>query len=207
MDSTTALPYTVEPMRLIDLDEVMHIERLTFSAPWSERAYRYEITQNEYSTMVVARAVLRGNGWSMRLLQRFGLVEPGPVLGYAGFWLLVDEMHVSTIAVHPEWRGQGLGELLLISLLDRGAARNAHKATLEVRVSNLTAQALYRKLGFTIVARIARYYSDNNEDAFIMATPPLGSPGFQANLRQCRIRLLTRLQGQSERTGKESKVV
>jgi len=215
MDSTTALSYSVEPMKLSDLDQVMQIERLAFSAPWSERAYRYEVTQNEHSTMVVVRpalryhrgSALRSDGWSMRFLQRLGLLEPAPIQGYAGSWLLVDEVHVSTIAVHPEWRGRGLGELLLISLLDRGAELEARQATLEVRVSNLTAQALYQKLGFEIVSRQRRYYSDNNEDAYIMVTSPFETTEFQANLRQCRSRLYARLQNQLEKTGKESKVV
>jgi ribosomal-protein-alanine N-acetyltransferase len=144
MDNAIALSYTVEPMRLSDLEQVMQIERLVFSAPWSERAYRYEVTQNEHSTMVVVRPSQHGAGRPMRFLQRLGFVEPCPVLGYAGCWLLVDEIHISTIAVHPEWRGRGLGELLLVSLLDRGIELEARQATLEVRVSNLTAQALYR---------------------------------------------------------------
>ena len=206
MDNAIALSYTVEPMKLSDLDQVMRIERLVFSAPWSERAYRYEVTQNEHSTMVVVRPAQYGAGRPMRFLLRLGFFEPPPVLGYAGCWLLVDEIHISTIAVHPEWRGRGLGELLLISLLDRGIELEARQATLEVRASNLTAQALYRKLGFETVSWQRRYYSDNNEDAYVMATPPFATTGFQANLRQCRSQLYARL-NQLERTGKESKIV
>ena len=215
MDNATALPYTVEPMQLSDLEQVIQIERLSFSAPWSERAYRFEITQNDHSTLLVVRPALawrhgpalHKDGWSVRLLQHLGFVEPAPILGYAGAWLLVDEIHVSTIAVHPQRRGRGLGELLLISLLDRGADLEARLATLEVRVSNLSAQALYHKLGFEIVSRQRRYYSDNNEDAYIMATPSFETTGFQTNLEQCRSRLYARLQGQLEKTGKEPSVV
>jgi len=184
------LPYVVEPMALADLDQVMEIERASFSAPWPARAYRYEITENRHSTMLVVRAA---GGWPTRWLGRLRLGRPRPVLGYAGFWLLVDEAHIATIAVHPQWRRRGLGELLLLSLLDRGPRLGARRATLEVRVSNLAAQGLYSKYGFEIAARQKRYYSDNNEDAYLMATPPFDTPAFQANLDRRRSELYARL--------------
>ena len=184
------LPYVVEPMVLSDLDQVMEIERMVFSAPWSRRAYHYEISENEYSTMLVVRPRSRFDGGFRRLLQH--LKKPGRVLGYAGMWLLVDELHISTIAVHPQWRARGLGELLLISLLDRAPVLGADRATLEVRVSNLVAQRLYQKYGFEVVSRQSRYYADNNEDAFIMVTPPFDAASFQENLRQCRAKLAER---------------
>jgi len=106
---------------------------------------------------------------------------------------LVDEAHVCTIAVHPNWRGRGLGELLLISLLDRAIELGARVATLEVRVSNQVAQELYNKYIFQIVSRRKRYYSDN-EDAYIMTTPPFDTPEFQMNLSNHRARLYARLQ-------------
>jgi ribosomal-protein-alanine N-acetyltransferase len=190
------LPYAVELMALADLDQVMAIEWVAFSAPWSMRAYRYEIAENENSTMLVVRPALRSSGQFIQLLQHLKLMKPGPVLGYAGFWLLVDDIHISTIAVHPLWRGRGLGELLLISLLEHGAQQLGRRATLEVRVSNLAAQGLYHKYGFEIVSRQDRYYADNNEDAYIMATPPFETRGFQASLYQCRTRLYRRLQAE-----------
>lgn len=185
--------FIVQPMTLADLDQVMAIEHLSFSAPWSRRAYEYEITQNEYSTMLVARAAPALKGRMPGLLHWLGICRRGPALGYAGAWLLVDEIHLSTIAVHPEWRGRGLGELLLITVLERGAQQGARRATLEVRVSNSAAQGLYRKYGFETVASQRRYYADNNEDAYIMATPGFESIEFQTNLRQRRDDLLARL--------------
>lgn len=185
------LPYVVEPMTLADLDQVMEIERIAFSAPWSQRAYRYEVAENEFSTMLVVRPRRRFDGGFARFLKQ--LKKPGPVLGYAGMWLLVDELHISTIAVHPRWRGKGLGELLLISLLERGPALGACRATLEVRVSNSVAQQLYQKYGFEMISRQARYYADNNEDAYIMVTPLFDMASFQANLRRCRARLNERI--------------
>lgn len=186
-------PFIVEPMTLADLDQVMAIEMLSFSAPWSRRAYEYEITRNKHSTMLVVRTTPLLQGRLRWLQHRLGMAKRGPALGYAGAWLLVDEIHLSTIAVHPQWRGRGLGELLLSTVLERGAEQGARRATLEVRVSNSAAQGLYHKYGFETVASQKRYYADNNEDAYIMATPLFETPEFQANLRRCRDGLLVHL--------------
>jgi len=179
-------------MTLSDLPQVMVIEQVSFSAPWSARAYRYEITENSHSTMLVVRSQSGSRGGFSRWLSRLKLAQAAPVLGYAGFWLLVDDAHIATIAVHPAWRGRGLGDLLLLSILERGARRGARRATLEVRVSNQVAHSLYHKHGFEIASLRRRYYADNNEDAYLMATPPFETPEFQANLERCRARLLAR---------------
>jgi ribosomal-protein-alanine N-acetyltransferase len=192
------LPYLVEPMAPADVAQVMEIEQVVFPAPWSARAYHYEITENEFSTMLVLRPAFRLV--PQRLLHRVGLLEPNPVVGYAGFWLLVDEAHICTIAVAPEWQGRGLGELLLISLLDSGQESGAIRATLEVRASNQVAQELYHKYRFRIVGRRRRYYTDNNEDAYIMTTPTFESPEFQQNLDRCRHRLVARLRAEANDT-------
>jgi ribosomal-protein-alanine N-acetyltransferase len=183
------LPYLVEPMTLDDIGQVMKIERMVFPAPWSERAYRYEITKNDHSTMLVVRPAGAPRRSVEHLRHRLGLARPAPLLGYAGFWLLVDEAHICTIAVHPQWQGRGLGELLLVSLFEQGMLLGAQRATLEVRVSNSTALKLYLKYDFEIVSRRKRYYTDNNEDAYIMTTPPFETASFQANL-DCRLRQL-----------------
>jgi ribosomal-protein-alanine N-acetyltransferase len=187
------LPYTVEPMTLADIDQVMEIERASFPLPWSARAYRYEIAENQHSTMLVVRPAVGTGGPFARLALHLGLITPHPLLGYAGFWLLVDEAHIFTIAVHPEWRGQGLGELLLFSLLEHGMKVGGLRATLEVRVSNRVALELYHKYGFELVSRRKRYYSDNNEDAYIMTTPPFETREFQTNLDRRRNELCARL--------------
>jgi ribosomal-protein-alanine N-acetyltransferase len=187
-------PFTVEPMTLDDIDQVMEIEQIVFPAPWSARAYQYEITKNDHSTMLVVRAAGTSKGRLGHLKYRLGLGTPSPVLGYAGLWLLVDETHICTIAVHPRWQGLGLGELLLVSLLDESMRLGALCATLEVRVSNNAAQALYLKYGFEIVSIRKRYYTDNNEDAYIMTTPSFDTAGFQKNLDSHRHQLHARLQ-------------
>ena len=184
--------FSVEPMTLADLDQVMEIEQVSFPTPWSVRAYRYELTRNEHSALLVVREASDIGSWRGRLLRHLRLLKPRRVLGYAGCWLLVDECHVSTIAVHPDWRGQGLGELLLVSLMEKGMQLGALRATLEVRISNLAAQSLYHKCGFDIVSLRRKYYADN-EDAYIMVTPHFESPEFQAKLLECQQRLEGRL--------------
>ena len=199
-------PYVVEPMTLDDIDQVMEIEKVSFSAPWSARAYHYEITQNDHSTMLVVRPARVPTSLLAHLRRRLKLGAPEPLLGYAGLWLLVDEAHICTIAVHPQWRGQGLGELLLTSLLVEGRLLGANRATLEVRVSNDAALELYLKYGFQIVSRRKRYYTNNNEDAYIMTTPPFETAGFQANLDRHLQQLHARLGGGVAGTGPQSRV-
>jgi len=106
---------------------------------------------------------------------------------------MVDEAHVTTIGVHPDHRGQGAGELLFLGLADLAAELNALRVTLEVRVSNAGAQALYRKFGLDIAGLRRRYYSDNGEDAYIMWSEPVASPQFQHRLAKVRAQLAERL--------------
>lgn len=113
--------------------------------------------------------------------------------GYAGLWLMVDEGHVTTIGIHPDHRGQGAGELLFLGLTDIAREMRAHRITLEVRVSNLLAQALYRKYGLEITGVRRRYYSDNNEDAYIMWSEPIDSPQFNTRIAGLRKKLTNRL--------------
>ncbi len=115
------------------------------------------------------------------------------VVGYAGLWLMVDEAHVTSIAVSPGYRGLGVGELLFLALMDLSREIGAQYMTLEVRVSNSLAQNLYRKYGFKETGVRRRYYSDNNEDALIMWSDPLESPGFLHMVEEHRRALKDRL--------------
>ncbi len=126
MSGYANLPCTIEDMQIHDIDEVMGIEHRSFSSPWSVRAYRYELTGNRCSRFLVVRQSLPGGGVakdSPNSLNRFPRTSPravnSPVLGYGGFWLLVNDAHISTLAVAPGWRRLGLGELLVIGLLER----------------------------------------------------------------------------------------
>ena len=116
-----------------------------------------------------------------------------PIVGYAGLWLMVDEGHVTTIGVHPDHRGKGAGELLFLGLVDIAAEMKAARVTLEVRVSNQPAQALYRKYGLEVAGVRKRYYSDNGEDAYIMWSEPVTAPHFQERIRRLREDLAARL--------------
>ncbi|HSB90927.1 MAG TPA: ribosomal protein S18-alanine N-acetyltransferase [Anaerolineales bacterium] len=148
----------VRPMTLADVPDVAAIDRLSFSLPWPERSYRYELTENPAARLLVAEMPA-----SPRLR----------VVGYVGLWLLVDEAHISTIAVHPAERGRGIGETLLLAALDLAARIGAELATLEVRASNAAAQNLYRKHGFEVVGSRPGYYKDNREDAVLMTLSQL----------------------------------
>jgi [ribosomal protein S18]-alanine N-acetyltransferase len=122
-----------------------------------------------------------------------------PLIGYAGLWLMVDEAHVTTIGVNPEYRGQGVGELLFLGLVDIAREMKAERMTLEVRVSNASAQALYRKYGLEVAGMRKRYYSDNGEDAYIMWSEPIASPQFEERITQLRQELAARLQQSYDR--------
>ncbi|HEX7594235.1 MAG TPA: ribosomal protein S18-alanine N-acetyltransferase [Anaerolineae bacterium] len=204
------LTYHVEPMTSQDLDSVMEIEHEAFSAPWSTRAYEYELHYNEMAHYYVARPhngkgepiaapIPTPSSWWQRLLRRDRELTPPPVaaspgiVGYGGFWLMVDEAHISTIAAHRAWRRRGIGELLLAALIDRAAEIDARVVTLEVRVSNLNAQALYRKYGFEVTGKRIRYYSDNGEDALIMSTSSITTAEYQRRLQELQSPLYARL--------------
>jgi ribosomal-protein-alanine N-acetyltransferase len=148
----------IRPMTVADIGEVIVIDRLSFPVAWPERSYRYELTENPAAYLLVAE---RHASPRSRLV------------GYIGLWLLVDEAHISTIAVHPTDRGQGIGRALLLAGLEWAARKGAELATLEVRASNEAARRLYRKHGFEVVGRRPGYYKDNQEDAVLMTLSSL----------------------------------
>src|SRR6185503_5587408 len=157
-------------MNLDDLPAVHAIERASFFVPWPDDAYRNELRANRLASYVVARA-------------------GDDVIGFAGLWVMVDEAHVTTFAVDPRWRRRGVGERLLLALLELSVARHAREATLEVRLSNVPARRLYEKYGFRPVGIRPRYYSDNGEDALIMTTEALASPAMRERVERLRAAL------------------
>jgi [ribosomal protein S18]-alanine N-acetyltransferase len=211
MPDYAALPFVVEPMLASDVDEVMVIERLAFAgAPWTASAYRHELARNEMARYFVVRerhaplpngARKRGRPLWQSLLPRktqsAGAPALPPILAYGGFWLMVDEAHISTIATAPAWRRKYLGELLLVAMLERAKTLGALQVTLEVRISNTTAQSLYRKYRFKEEGHRRRYYSDNGEDALIMTTDRIDRPEFQEALEQRKRQLWARLGDQN----------
>ena len=164
------LRVVVEPMRLEDVEEVHEIERLSFRTPWPAYAFEQELRGNQLARYLVARTDDR-------------------VVGFAGIWMMVDEAHITTFGVHPEWRRQAIGRQLLLNLAEVSIALGARRMTLEVRESNVVAQALYRAFGFDTVGRRRAYYTDDGEDALVMTTPELTEPAIQSILRAERERL------------------
>ncbi len=140
---------TIRPMAAADIPAVQTIDRLAFPVPWPPSAYDHELHHSPHSRLWVAE-------------------KEGRVVGFAVLWLILDEAHIATIAVHPDFRRQGIARRLLETLLAAARAAGARLATLEVRASNHAAQALYRGFGFQVVGRRPKYYTDNREDALIM---------------------------------------
>src|SRR3990172_2596343 len=131
---------TLRSMRMDDVPEVVKIDRMAFSTPWSAQSYAYEISESNYSYMVVLEhaGAVPAKGWR-RWWNRFnggedGLIMHRHLVGYGGLWSIADEAHVSTIATHPDWRGQGFGELLLAAMVERSINLGAAYIVLEVRV-------------------------------------------------------------------------
>ncbi|GGA27576.1 ribosomal protein S18-alanine N-acetyltransferase [Paenibacillus physcomitrellae] len=137
------------PMLMDDIPDIMIIEHESFTLPWSSDAFRNELTHNQFARYLV-------------------MERNGAPIGYAGMWTVLDEAHITNIAVRTAHRGQHLGELLLRQLMTYAWELGMIRMTLEVRVSNNVAQSLYEKLGFRGIGMRKGYYSDNGEDALIM---------------------------------------
>lgn len=136
-------------MKLEDLDEVLHIEERTFSTPWSRNSFEMEITDNLLSTYIVAE------------------VE-GKIVAYAGMWIIIDEGHITNLAVDERYKGKSIGNYLLVGLIKQCVNNNIYRMTLEVRKSNDVAINLYKKHGFTEQGIRKNYYADEKEDAIVM---------------------------------------
>ncbi|MTI71977.1 MAG: ribosomal-protein-alanine N-acetyltransferase [Firmicutes bacterium] len=139
----------VRDMKEIDIDSVLEIEKLSFSTPWSKKSFKMEINGNKLSRYIVA-------------------TNNEKVVGYAGVWLIVDEGHITNIAVHPNKRKKGIGNILLEALIDICKKKDMDRMTLEVREKNFIAHELYKKYGFKDCGKRPGYYADTKEDAIIM---------------------------------------
>jgi len=139
----------ISRLTLEDIDDLMVVEKLSFTIPWSKEAFVEEVTNNKFARYIVAKV-------------------NGKAIGYAGLWKIFDEGHITNVAVHPEYRRNGVGYMLVKSLIDLAQEENITRMTLEVRKSNIPAQNLYAKFGFKIEGFRKEYYADNREDAIIM---------------------------------------
>ncbi|MGD6879564.1 ribosomal protein S18-alanine N-acetyltransferase [Bacillus infantis] len=143
------MSYSFRFMAEEDIDQVLVIEHKSFTLPWSRDAFINELTKNQFAVYLV-------------------LEDDGAVIGYCGAWIVVDEAHVTNIAVLPEYRGKKLGEALMKKMMEAAKELGAVTMTLEARVTNIAAQSLYRKLGFQNGGIRKNYYTDNQEDAIVM---------------------------------------
>ena len=143
-------PVAIEPMTVADLPRVLAIERMSFTSPWSEASFRYEIEDNPSAWNLVGRA-------------------DGGVVAFACAYIVADELMINDLAVDSSVRRRGLGSALLRHLIDGARTRGCRRATLEVRPSNAPARALYEAFGFDVVGRRGGYYADTGEDALLLA--------------------------------------
>jgi ribosomal-protein-alanine N-acetyltransferase len=132
-----------------DIPAVSELDQISFSLPWPERSFRFEVTSNNAARCWVAEL-------------------DGRIVGMIIGWLFVDEIHIANVATHPDFRRQGIAQKLLTYALRYTADEGAVTSFLEVRESNLAAQAMYRKFGYENTGRRKRYYKDNDEDAILM---------------------------------------
>jgi len=160
MESSDAV---VRRMTLMDIEAVHCIETDSFSTPWSRGAFEDELTENKLARYLVAES-------------------SGEIVAYAGAWMVLDECHITNIAVRHDKRGKGYGRLVTQKLIQYATNLGASFVTLEVRRTNLTAQSLYKSLGFLQVGCRRRYYEDNGEDAILMACQTL--PPIDPNFRE-----------------------
>lgn len=150
---------SIRRMEEEDVPAAAEIDRLSFSLPWSEHAFRHEIAANK-----------NGRAW---VAEKETAPGEKTVIGVVVIWLVLDEAHIGTIAVHPDHRHEGVGKTILLQALKAAADEGASLVYLEVRRSNLPAIQLYREIGFQIVGERKKYYQDNGEDALLMTLTDL----------------------------------
>ena len=146
------MEFRLRPMLIEDIPQIVEIEKKSFPTPWSPYAFTCEIRDNEFAYYLVVTAI----------------EDEKKVFGYGGMWIIVDEAHVTNIAISPDSRGKALGEFLMNGLIALAYTKRVSRMTLEVRVSNKTAQRLYEKMGFKSAGVRPGYYVDTDEDAIIM---------------------------------------
>jgi ribosomal-protein-alanine N-acetyltransferase len=202
--------YSIRPMAKEDIGQVNEIDREAFPTQWPPPNYNQEM-KNKIAHYLVAydnTKILSGSppvhekqpnktSWLFPWKKHALAIEIPPpeyyIVGFAGIWMLTDEAHITNLAVRGEYRRKGLGELLLIALIDLADELKARFMTLEVRASNLVAQSLYSKNGFVEMGVRRGYYIDNREDAIIMSTDALSSPAFKEHIGQLREALKKKL--------------
>ncbi|BAY07525.1 ribosomal protein S18-alanine N-acetyltransferase [Calothrix sp. NIES-2098] len=175
-----SLDLKIQPLTSEDLGAVLELDKACFGGLWTLEGYQRELDSPNSD-----------------LLGLFSPVSSLSLLGMGCFWSILEEAHITILAVHPQYHCQGLGQALLYSLLKTASDRGLERATLEVRASNLAAISLYQKFGFKTAGRRRRYYKDNDEDALILWMSDLQQPHFQATLRSWQTMVSDRLKKSS----------
>ena len=189
--------FSLSKMTIADIPAVRRVEQRCFPTPWPRDSFRHELTSNKMAHYVVLRRDALNNAAATPppkpkmpdIVRRFlgdKVYSQQNVVGFAGLWLMVDEAHITTLAVDPDHQGNGLGELLLVSLLELSKNLKARLCTLEVRPSNAVAHELYLKYGFYDHGVRRHYYSDDGEDALVMWSPELNDGYFQSSVLPLR---------------------
>lgn len=212
LQTTEYMPYSLRPMLPEDTAAVSEIEREAFPTTWPPTPFRKELNNRlaRYLVSYLPTEEVAGNDPPVvpvnpattnsllkRLLQgvwpRIGRWTGGDdpqtlswqvIPGFVGMWFMADEAHITAVAVREAYQGRGIGELLLIGSVELAILRKAREVTLEVRMSNDLAQALYKKYGFEVVGVRKRYYADNNEDAYIMTTGAIQMDEYQRTFQE-----------------------
>ncbi len=173
--------FTIRHAAPADLDAIVRLDQRSFSDPWPRSGWFYELNDNPNAYLwvaengVVTTSVVSGTTEVVTTLGRSGIpTGNGEIIGLLATWLVLDEFHIGTLAVHPDHRRQGIGARMLEVGVREGIAHGVTLSHLEVRKSNLSAQALYHGFGFEIVGERKRYYADDHEDALLMSVHGLG---------------------------------
>ncbi len=218
--------FSIRPMESEDIPQVAEIEREALATTWPPTSFkrelgsklaRYLVAYTRWDEQDTTQATQSGAVPSLgtpqsmvqRVLANFrGMLTPPPevvharqdfIAGYVGLWFAVDEAHIISIAVREAYRRMGLGELLLMGTIELAMARHTRCVTLEARITNFPAHALYEKYGFQRKGTRKAYYADNHEDAVIMTTDPIQSPNYQ-ELFQERLEDFNQRRGEAVRT-------
>jgi ribosomal-protein-alanine N-acetyltransferase len=206
--------YSVRPMSADDIPQVSEIDREAFPTEWPPPSFKRELSSSmvrylvafDESRRIVSDATTpKRSVWESLLAGMRHMLgrndaptdvaaaqDTQLIVGYASIWMMVDESHLTSIAVRQSHQHQGIGEMLLIAVIKLSLQMKAQVATLEVRASNHSAQALYAKYGFKNVGIRRRYYTDNSEDAVVMTTDKLTSPVYQVKLRDLEAKYMER---------------
>jgi ribosomal-protein-alanine N-acetyltransferase len=211
-----SMGYSVRPMSADDIPQVSEIDREAFPTEWpppsfkrelSSSMVRYLVALDESRRIVSDATAPKRSAWESLVVGIRHMLgrndapadvaaaqDAQLIVGYASIWMMVDESHLTSIAVRQSHQHQGIGEMLLIAIIKVSLQMKAQVVTLEVRASNCSAQALYAKYGFKSVGIRRRYYTDNSEDAVIMTTDKITSPAYQAKLRDMEAKYMERHQ-------------